>query len=321
MQALPSAFFHQVSSAVRILVPRAWMAKSTMVVVPPMAAARVPVRKSSADWVPPKGMSRWVWASMPPGRSKRPVASMTVEAAEAGMPGRISFIVAPSIRRSARRVESALTMAPFWIRTVGLEGFYSMDGKGLWARILFAKGARRIVHTAVSLHPYGAGDSRWGVPRTASARGLVLGYFPHAPTMRLRGGGSKRASGRVGVLHAGAASALFPCFSRQAIVDADHGDAFVDGADQRTEVAADAFGLVDARNAGERRGEGPMSGGIDGALLTRDGGDGDRGAAAPLDGARTFMQFDRAIDGAGGAVHVDALVRAVPAGDVAEVAA
>ena len=34
MQALPSAFFHQVSSASRILVPRAWMAKSTMVVVP-----------------------------------------------------------------------------------------------------------------------------------------------------------------------------------------------------------------------------------------------------------------------------------------------
>ena len=34
MHALPSAFFHHVSSAVRILVPRAWMAKSTIVVVP-----------------------------------------------------------------------------------------------------------------------------------------------------------------------------------------------------------------------------------------------------------------------------------------------
>ena len=45
MQALPSAFFHQVSSAARILVPRAWMAKSTIVVVPPIAAARVPVSK------------------------------------------------------------------------------------------------------------------------------------------------------------------------------------------------------------------------------------------------------------------------------------
>ena len=43
-------------------VPRAWMAKSTMLVVPPNAAARVPVSKSSADVVPPKGMSRCVCA-------------------------------------------------------------------------------------------------------------------------------------------------------------------------------------------------------------------------------------------------------------------
>ena len=71
MQALPSAFFHHVSSAVRILVPRAWMAKSTIVVVPPIAAARVPVSKSSAELVPPKGMSRWVWASMPPGKQQQ----------------------------------------------------------------------------------------------------------------------------------------------------------------------------------------------------------------------------------------------------------
>ena len=48
MEARPSAFFHQVSSASRMRVPRAWMAKSTMVVVPPNAAARVPVSKSSA---------------------------------------------------------------------------------------------------------------------------------------------------------------------------------------------------------------------------------------------------------------------------------
>src|ERR1022692_4500271 len=41
MHALPSAFFHQTSSASRMRVPRGWMAKSTMVVVPPKAAARV----------------------------------------------------------------------------------------------------------------------------------------------------------------------------------------------------------------------------------------------------------------------------------------
>jgi len=36
-------------------------------VVPPNAAAIVPDSKSSADVVPPNGMSRWVWQSMPPG--------------------------------------------------------------------------------------------------------------------------------------------------------------------------------------------------------------------------------------------------------------
>jgi hypothetical protein len=71
MHALPSAFFHHVSSAVRIFVPRAWMAKSTIVVVPPMAAARVPVSKSSAELDPPKGMSRCVCASMPPGKQQK----------------------------------------------------------------------------------------------------------------------------------------------------------------------------------------------------------------------------------------------------------
>ena len=49
-----------------------WMAKSTIVVVPPNAAARVPVSKSSADVAPPNGMSMWVWTSMPPGRTILP---------------------------------------------------------------------------------------------------------------------------------------------------------------------------------------------------------------------------------------------------------
>ena len=72
MQALPSAFFHHVSSASRMRVPRPWMAKSTIVVVPPKAAARVPVSKSSEEVVPPNGMSRWVWQSMPPGITYMP---------------------------------------------------------------------------------------------------------------------------------------------------------------------------------------------------------------------------------------------------------
>ena len=50
------------------------------VVVPPWAAAIVPVSKSSAEVVPPKGMSRWVWTSMPPGITSLPEASITVSA-------------------------------------------------------------------------------------------------------------------------------------------------------------------------------------------------------------------------------------------------
>ena len=56
------------------------MAKSTMLVVPPKAAARVPVSKSSALVVPPNGMSRCVWQSMPPGRTYIPAASITLSA-------------------------------------------------------------------------------------------------------------------------------------------------------------------------------------------------------------------------------------------------
>ncbi len=113
MHALPSAFFHHVSSAVRIFVPRAWIAKSTIVVVPPIAAARVPVSKSSADFDPPNGMSRCVCASMPPGSTSSPVASTTLSAALAGIPARTSLIVAPSISRSAFTLASAFTIVPF----------------------------------------------------------------------------------------------------------------------------------------------------------------------------------------------------------------
>src|ERR1700689_2828193 len=116
MQAFDSAFFHQVSSASRILVPRAWMAKSTMVVVPPMAAARVPVSKSSLEVVPPNGMSRCVCASMPPGSSSMPVASTTSWTGSDGIPGRTSLIVPPSINTSEAKVFSAVTTVPFLIR-------------------------------------------------------------------------------------------------------------------------------------------------------------------------------------------------------------
>ena len=51
-----------------------------IVVVPPQAAARVPVSNVSADMVPPKGISMWVWTSMPPGMTYLPVASISLSA-------------------------------------------------------------------------------------------------------------------------------------------------------------------------------------------------------------------------------------------------
>ena len=66
------------------------MAKSTMVVVPPNAAAMVPDSKSSADVVPPKGMSMCVCTSMPPGSTYLPLASMTLSA---GMVSAVPMVV------------------------------------------------------------------------------------------------------------------------------------------------------------------------------------------------------------------------------------
>ena len=43
--------------------------KSMIVVVPPKAAARVPVSNVSTEDVPPKGISIWVWPSIAPGRT------------------------------------------------------------------------------------------------------------------------------------------------------------------------------------------------------------------------------------------------------------
>ena len=47
-----------------------------IVVVPPKAAARVPVSKVSLAKVPPNGSSMWVWTSIPPGMTYLPVASI-----------------------------------------------------------------------------------------------------------------------------------------------------------------------------------------------------------------------------------------------------
>src|SRR5213592_4986277 len=57
-----------------------------IVVVPPHAAARVPVSKVSAENVPPNGISMCVCTSIPPGSTYLPVASMTWSAAGAASP-------------------------------------------------------------------------------------------------------------------------------------------------------------------------------------------------------------------------------------------
>src|SRR3954465_5656987 len=107
MAQLPSALACQASGPSRRAPPTLWMAKSTMVVVPPQAAARVPVSKVSAALVPPNGISMWVWASTPPGMTHFPVASMTRSAVHASATG------VPEVARAAIRPSSIRTSA--WI--------------------------------------------------------------------------------------------------------------------------------------------------------------------------------------------------------------
>ena len=106
MAQLPSALACHLSSVACSDVPLAWTAKSTIVVVPPQAAARVPVSNVSAENVPPNGISMCVCASMPPGSTYLPAASMTRSASAAHEvaspePGAASAaIVSPSMRTS-----------------------------------------------------------------------------------------------------------------------------------------------------------------------------------------------------------------------------
>src|SRR4051794_39477435 len=108
-----------------------------MVVVPPHAAARVPVSKVSAACVPPKGSSRCVWGSMPPGITYLPAASRTVST----LPSRSSpssvdpasstaAIVSPSTRTSAAAEPVLLITVPFLINVVLIAVLRSRLGNG-----------------------------------------------------------------------------------------------------------------------------------------------------------------------------------------------
>src|SRR5215469_2691360 len=120
MLALPSALACQASSVSRSEAPLACTAKSTSEVVPPQAAARVPVSKSSAENVPPNGMSRWVCTSIPPGMTYLPVASIDRSASPANEPvcagSSRAAMVSPSMSTSAAADPVAVTTVPPRIR-------------------------------------------------------------------------------------------------------------------------------------------------------------------------------------------------------------
>src|SRR5437867_8610563 len=94
-------------------------AKSTIVVVPPWAAATVPVWKSSDAKVPPKGSSMWVCTSMPPGMTYLPVASMRLAPA-AFSPLPIMAIFSPSTSTSPLYVSAAVTIVPLVMSVFGM---------------------------------------------------------------------------------------------------------------------------------------------------------------------------------------------------------
>lgn len=82
-----------------------------MVVVPPAAAAAVPVAQSSVVTVPPKGIAMWVWASMKPGMTSLPEAC-TISAPSDGRSVPTAAIFSSSTRTSASKLPSAVTILP-----------------------------------------------------------------------------------------------------------------------------------------------------------------------------------------------------------------
>src|SRR6266496_3743361 len=124
MAQLPSALACQAARPSCTISPVRCTAKSTMVVVPPQAAARVPVSKVSEAAVPPNGSCMWVCTSIPPGTTYLPVASITASAATpaaSARPGANSAAtVSPSTSTSIGCPPVAFTTVPPEIRTVDM---------------------------------------------------------------------------------------------------------------------------------------------------------------------------------------------------------
>src|SRR5215469_76249 len=222
------------------------MAKSTSVVVPPNAAARVPVSKSSLDVVPPNGISRCVCASIPPGKSNSPVASITRSDAPAVKPARTSLIFSPSTKMSAGNVDSAVTTVP---------------------------------------------------PRISVE---ILTRPPSAPASLL-----KRCH------------ALLPRFRSSARIHLLHRDAVIHRTHQRAQIATDAFHFIHAWNPLERRRVWPRTVSAR-PIELRNRRHRDSPAALRFDlcgRAMTVVTASRSH-----AIHMDALMCAIPTGRVAQFA-
>src|SRR5262245_50287649 len=120
MAQLPSALPCQASSPSNTRSPARCTAKSMIVVVPPHAAARVPVSNVSEANVPPNGSSMCVCASTPPGMTYLPRASMTRSADDArSAPSAVDPGCTSATTRSPSMSTSAAT-APLGETTVPL---------------------------------------------------------------------------------------------------------------------------------------------------------------------------------------------------------
>ena len=114
MTQLPSALACHLSRVASSEVPLAWTAKSMIVVVPPHAAARVPVSNVSAENVPPNGISMCVCTSIPPGSTYWPAASMIRSTSgTVSSPVSSASIFSPSMSTLASSVPDAVTTVPF----------------------------------------------------------------------------------------------------------------------------------------------------------------------------------------------------------------
>ena len=109
--ALPLRFSAVLLEHSRNDVPLTWSANGRTQVLPPAAAAAVPEAKSSAGLMSgPAGWAKWTWLSIPPGKTRRPEASISRPA-----PSTFSATVAIRPARmpiSARHVSEAVTTVP-----------------------------------------------------------------------------------------------------------------------------------------------------------------------------------------------------------------